>query len=261
MCLKEQGVYMKTSVVDVRQLNFGFDKGRLLFSNVDFSLFRGETVGLVGANGAGKSTLLKLLVGLHEKSSGKIQVCGVEQSKKTLSAIRRKVGFAFQDTDSQLFMTTVYEDVAFGPRNMGVSEETVHEMTQAALGAVKAEHLSQRPPYKLSGGEKRLVALATVLAMEPEIIVLDEPTTGLDPRARRNLIELLEGLSQTKLIATHDMDMALEICDRIIVLNQGEIVESGLPLEIFKNRKLMEKCHLEQPLCMQACPVCKSQEA
>lgn len=247
---------MESYIVDIQKLKFGFPNAQLIFDGLTFGVRKGETIGLVGANGAGKSTLLKLLVGLIDKQQGRVQICGIDQTKKTCASIRQKVGFAFQDTDSQLFMTTVYEDVAFGPRNMNLTEDEVDRVTRKALSQVEAAHLADRPPYTLSGGEKRQVSLATVLSMTPEVILLDEPTTGLDPRARRNLMMLMQRLTQTKIIATHDMDMALEICDRIMVLNKGHLEEMDIPEVVFRNKDLLKRCRLEQPLSMQTCPVC-----
>jgi len=244
------------NIISIEDITFKYQNNQPVFRGLSLTVNRHETIGVVGSNGAGKSSLLKLMVGLNEHEAGSINIDGVTLSQKTLKQIRQNVGFAFQDADSQLFMTTVYEDVAFGPRNYGLSESEVDEIVKHALSSVDALHLSSRPPYKLSGGEKRVVTLATVLTMRPEVLILDEPTTGLDPKARRNLMGLLQELPQTKIIATHDMDMALEICDRVIVMHQGEIVADGQPIEIFKNVNLLEDCHLEQPLSMQACPVC-----
>ncbi len=182
---------------------------------------------------------------------GTIEIDGQMLNRKSIKDLRQKVGFAFQDADSQLFMTTVYEDVAFGPRNLGYSDSEVDLRVKQALKQVEAEHLTNRPPYKLSGGEKRQVTLATVLSMDPKVIALDEPTTGLDPHARRNLIRLLKELPQTKLIATHDMDMALEICDRVVVMHHGKVVMIGKPQTVFKNKDLLDQCHLELPLSLQ----------
>jgi len=244
------------TIIAIEDITFTYQSNQPVFRGLNLTVNRHETIGLVGSNGAGKSSLLKLMVGLNEHEGGSINVDGVTLCQKTLKQVRQKVGFAFQDADSQLFMTTVYEDVAFGPRNHGLGESEVDKIVKYALNSVDALHLSNRPPYKLSGGEKRVVTLATVLSMRPEVIILDEPTTGLDPKARRNLMGLLQELPQTKIIATHDMDMALEICDRVIVMHQGEIVADGQPKEIFRNVKLLEDCHLEQPLSMQACLVC-----
>ncbi len=155
-------------------------------------------------------------------------------------------------------MTTVYEDVAFGPRNHGLSELEVDAKVKSVLETVEAYHLKDKPPYKLSGGEKRAVTLATVLSMDPEIIVLDEPTTGLDPRGRRNLMNVLCRLKQTKVVATHDMEMALEICDRVIVMHEGKIAADGSPEAVFKNTELLKNCRLEKPYSMKNCPICGS---
>jgi len=243
-------------MVDINQLKFEYSKDAPLFENISLQIEAGENIGLIGSNGAGKSTLLRLLVGLHEPRMGTIEIDGQKLNRKSIKDLRQKVGFAFQDADSQLFMTTVYEDVAFGPRNLGYSDVEVDLRVKQALKQVEAEHLTNRPPYKLSGGEKRQVTLATVLSMDPKVIALDEPTTGLDPHARRNLIRLLKELPQTKLIATHDMDMALDICDRVVVMHHGKVVMIGKPQTVFKNKDLLDQCHLELPLSLQGCPIC-----
>jgi len=251
---------MNQTMIEINNLSFKYNKDVPLFEDININVNVGETIGLIGSNGAGKSTLLKLLVGLHMPESGSIKVDNLELERRTLNDLRQKVGFSFQDADSQLFMTTVYEDVAFGPRNHGRSDEEVKELVSNALAQVDGEHLANRPPYKLSGGEKRVVTLATVLAMEPIVIALDEPTTGLDPKARRNLIRLLKELPQTKMIATHDMDMALEICDRVVVMHHGRVAMIGKPQTVFKDKQLLEECHLELPLVMQGCPICRDKE-
>jgi len=247
---------MSQYVIDIRDLCFEYDKNDPLFNRLNMAVKSGQTIGIVGSNGAGKSTLLKLMVGLESGQSGSIMVSNIEVAPKTIQTVRQKIGFAFQNAESQLFMTTVYEDVAFGPRNQGLDEEEVDRIVKESLAKVDAGYLIDRPPYKLSGGEKRVAALATVLSMKPDVIVLDEPTTGLDPRARRQLIKLLNDLPQTKVITTHDMDMALEICDEVVVMHRGEIVGRGKPREIFTQLELLDSCRLEQPLSMQACPVC-----
>jgi cobalt/nickel transport system ATP-binding protein len=162
----------------------------------------------------------------------------------------------FQDPDDQLFMPTVYEDVAFGPLNLGLPPEEVEHRVQQALQRTGVEHLRDRPPYKLSGGEKRAVAIATVLAMSPDILVMDEPTSNLDPLSRRTLIELLAGFHHTKIIATHDLDMVIDLCERTIVIHEGTIMADGLTADIFNDDLLLRKSHLERPLRMQACPIC-----
>lgn len=247
---------MSKNIIEIRELVFKYSVENPLFDGISLSIKEGETIGLIGSNGAGKSTLLKLLVGLHSAEKGQIEVEGIELKDKTIKEVRKKIGFAFQDTDSQLFMTTVYEDVAFGPRNQGKSKEEIENLVLSSLKLVGGEHLMNRPPYKLSGGEKRLAALATILSMEPQIIALDEPTTGLDPKARRGLIELLKELPKTQIIATHDMDMALEICDRVFVMHRGRVAIEGRPEEVFKDNNLLDECHLELPIAMQNCKIC-----
>lgn len=247
-------------MIEIENIKFAYQQEQPIINKLSLSIHRGETIGLVGANGAGKSTLLKLLVGLNLPVHGTIQIAGIPVNKKTLDQVRKMIGFAFQDADSQLFMTTVYEDVAFGPRNLAYSELEVDALVTSALEQVDALQLATRPPYKLSGGEKRRVAIATVLSMKPEIIILDEPAIGLDPKSRRGLISLLDRLEQTKIIATHDMDMALELCDRVVVMHEGQIEMIGQPVEIFRNRKLLERCNLEQPLAMQGCSVCNGRD-
>ena len=244
------------SIIKIQDVAFEYQKDRPIFKDLSLEIESGECIGLVGSNGAGKSSLLKLLVGLNFLSSGEIHIDNQPLNDKSLKSIRNKIGYAFQDSDSQLFMTTVYEDVAFGPRNQGKTEAEVRSIVESSLSKVGGLALKDRVPYKLSGGEKRLVALATVLSMTPDIILLDEPTTGLDPRARRRLMNVLKELNQTKIIATHDMDMALDICDRIVVIHEGEIVDSGKPEQIFINKELLTRCHLEQPLRLQGCPLC-----
>lgn len=247
---------MSRNIIEIKDLQYAYQQNEKIFQELNLRIFKGQSIGIIGSNGAGKSTLLKLLVGLLEAQKGKIIIDGIECSKRTLNQIRNKVGFAFQDAESQLFMTTVYEDVAFGPRNQGLSEKEVEALVKSSLEQVEAIHLMDRPPYKLSGGEKRCVALATVLSMKPKIIALDEPTTALDPRSRRRLIEILHTLKETKIIATHDMDMVMDICDEVIVMHEGQIIEVGHPNEVFTKQDILDKCHLEKPLRLQGCPIC-----
>ena len=171
-------------------------------------------------------------------------------TEKTLPDVRRTVGMVFQDPDDQLFMPTVYDDVAFGPLNLGLPFDEVDARVRSALATVGGEHLSRRPPYRLSGGEKRAVAIATVLSMSPNILVLDEPTSNLDPRARRNLINLLHGFEHTKIIATHDLDMVMDLCGRTIVMHRGHILADGPTRDIFADDRLLDEGHLERPLSL-----------
>ena len=217
---------------------------------------RGESVGIVGANGAGKSTLLMHLVGCLLPAAGDLFLAGVRLEKSTVPALRQHVGLVFQNPDDQLFTPTVREDVAFGPRNQGLAEHEVARRVQQTLADVNAIHLIDRPPYRLSGGEKRVVSIATVLAMAPDILVLDEPTAGLDPGSRRCLIQLLRKLEHTQIIASHDLDLILDTCQRVVVLHQGRIAADGPCRKILSDLPLLARCGLELPLSVQGCPHC-----
>jgi cobalt/nickel transport system ATP-binding protein len=166
----------------------------------------------------------------------------------------------FQDPDDQLFMPTVFDDVAFGPLNLGLPAEEVETRVMDALETVGVPHLKHRPPYKLSGGEKRSVAIASVLSMSPDILVMDEPTADLDPRARKRLIELLKTFKHTKIIATHDLDMAVDVCERTIVVCEGRVTADGSTLKLFQDEALLERSNLEKPLRMQSCPICSARD-
>ncbi len=241
---------MSHHLVEVRDLRFAYPDGTEALSGVTFRIHHGESVAIVGANGAGKSTLLLHLNGCLAPRMGMVRVGDIPLTEKTLTDVRRTVGMVFQDPDDQLFMPTVYDDVAFGPLNMGLPFEDVDARVGSALATVGASHLAKRPPYRLSGGEKRLVAIATVLAMSPDILVLDEPTSNLDPRARRDLITLLKSFEHTKIIATHDLDMVMDLCGRTIVMHQGHVLADGPSTEIFTDDALLEAGRLERPLSM-----------
>lgn len=244
--------------VELRNLHYTYPDGMEAVRGVNLQIHHGEAVAIVGANGAGKSTLLTLLVGILFPTKGEIRIGETPLTKKTLPLIRQRIGYTFQNPDNQLFMTKVYDDVAFGPRNYQIEEPEVERRVVKALGTVGSIHLINRASYKLSGGEKRSVAIASVLSMEPDILIMDEPTAALDPKSRRRLIELLKGFSHTKIIATHDLDMALELCERTIVVKEGSIVSDGPSLELLSNAKLMESCGLELPLTIQGCLRCNS---
>jgi cobalt/nickel transport system ATP-binding protein len=199
----------------------------------------------VGANGAGKTSLLLSLVGVLPIHSGTVIADGTELNKKTLHELRRKIGLVFQNPDDQLFMPMIYDDVAFGPRNSGFGEDEVRERVDATLQALGIAHLRDKSSLKLSGGEKRMAAIATVLAMDPTAVIFDEPTAFLDPKARRHLISALSGLPHSKLIATHDLTFAQEACTRAIILRKGKIFADGDPKEILHDAKLMEDGGLE----------------
>ncbi len=251
---------MSHHIVEVQDLTHTYTDGTAAVSGISFRIHHGESVAVVGANGAGKSTLLLHLNGYLTPQKGTVRIGDFPLTKETLRDIRRTVGMIFQDPDDQLFMPTVAEDVAFGPLNLGLPPDEVELRVQQALERVGIGHLRDRPPYKLSGGEKRSVSIATVLAMSPDILVMDEPTANLDPRARRMLIELLAGFHHTKIIATHDLDMVLDLCPRTIVLKEGRLMADGPTDALFNNESLLDACHLEKPLRMQACPVCRSRK-
>jgi cobalt/nickel transport system ATP-binding protein len=247
---------MSHHTITVAGLGYTYPDGTRALESVSFEAGHGEAIAVIGANGAGKSTLLLHLNGLLSPSEGSVDIGGTPVTKSTLPVIRRTVGMVFQDPDDQLFMPTVSEDVGFGPVNLGLPADAVAARVTAALARVGAAHLSERPPYHLSGGEKRAVAIATVLAMEPSVLVMDEPSSGLDPRARRRLIGLLASFEHTHILATHDLDLAAELCERTIVLAGGRVVADSLTGDVFADDALLDAAGLERPLGMQACPVC-----
>lgn len=251
---------MSHHIVATENLKHIYPDGTVALQDISFRIEHGESVGIIGANGAGKSTLLLHLNGYLSATSGDIVIGDDRLSKENLSIIRRTVGMVFQDPEDQLFMPTVYDDVAFGPMNLGLSEEEIESRVTEALKRVEAAELRDKPPYHLSGGEKKRVAIATVLSMLPEILVLDEPTNGLDPHARRQLIALLKAFHHTRIVTSHDLDMVLELCDRTIVLHEGKVMADGPTLEIFQNDELLKTCRLEKPFSMQSCPVCTPEE-
>ena len=239
------------NIISVSHLSFGYDSKRKVLENINFQLKKGESVGLVGANGVGKSTLLRILVGLNTGFQGDVMVNNIPLEKKNLKTIRKNVGYVFQDADSQLFMSTVFDDVAFAPRNYGMSEAEVNEKTMEALKVVHIEQLKDKQIYKLSGGEKKMASIATILAMTPDIILMDEPSIALDPKNRRTLIHILNDFEHLKIIASHDLDMILETCNRVILMAGGRIVCDGDTKEILTNKELLEANGLELPFCLQ----------
>jgi cobalt/nickel transport system ATP-binding protein len=240
---------MKTEVIKIRNLTYGYPDGKIALKDVNIDILEGETVGIVGPNGAGKTTLLLHLNGiLQGNSCAGIDVLGMEINKRNIRAIRSKVGLVFQNPDDQLFSSTVFDDVAFGPLNLGLPPDEVRRRVQDALENVGMRGYEEKTPHHLSTGEKKKIAIATVLSLPCEILVLDEPTSNLDPKARRNLIHLLATLPQTKIIAGHDLDLVLKLCSRVIVLDGGAVAAAGAPREIFFDRKFMEFHHMELPV-------------
>lgn len=220
-------------LVHARNLHYQYDDGTKALDGVTFYLFPGETVALFGANGSGKTTFALHLNGLLQ-GHGEVDVCGMRVAKDTLAAVRSKVGMVFQDSDEQLFMPTVLEDVAFGPLNLGMRRVDAVVKATWALGEVGMEYALDKAPYHLSAGEKKRVALAGVLAMNPEILVLDEPTTYLDPPGKRSLVQLLRGLPQAKLIITHDVNFATALATRAVFFEKGKVVADGPVEEIIR---------------------------
>jgi len=214
-------------MLTVTDLTVEYTDGTRAIDTVRFSIAAGESVALIGSNGAGKTSLLLALVGVLPPKRGCVHVGGTILNKKTLREIRSRIGMVFQNPDDQLFMPSIFDDIAFGPRSFGCNESETTGRVNAALSRLGIEHLAKRSPLKLSGGEKRLAAIATVLAMNPEFVLFDEPTAFLDPRARRNLKAILTDLPQGKLIATHDLAFAEETCSRVLLLERGKLVADG----------------------------------
>ena len=237
-------------MIKFENVSFGYEKEIPVIKNLSFSINDGDTIGLIGANGAGKSTIMKLLLGLLQHE-GHIIVDSLEVEKKNYPEIRKKLGYVLQDSDNQMFMPTVYEDMMFAPMNYGFTRDEAEKRVDETLKKLGLMELKHRHNHKISGGEKRMAAIATILAMDPEVILMDEPSTALDPMNRRTLINTIKQLPQTKIIASHDLDMILETCNRVILLNHGEIVADGKTKELLTNRKLLEDNRMELPLCLQ----------
>ena len=231
-------------MIEFKNVSFSYEKEHPVLKNMSFSIEKGEAVGLIGANGAGKSSMLKVLLGLlpHE---GEILVNDIPLCKQNLAQIRRVLGFVLQNSDNQMFMPTVYDDMMFGLLNYGMNKEDAERRVDAVLEQLGLTQLKNN--HKISGGEKRMAAIATVLAMEPEVIIMDEPSVSLDPYNRRAVINVINSLTQTKIIASHDLDMIMETCRRVILISDGQIVASGDTDEILRNKELLESNRMELP--------------
>ena len=238
---------MSVPVLDVRGLAYAYPDGHQALYGVDLHVHRGERVALLGPNGAGKTTLVLHLNGILEPGAGSVTVSGLPVSKENVQEVRRRVGIVFQDPDDQLFMPTVRDDVAFGPGNLGLRGAELEARVMAALDRVGMADYADRPPHHLSFGQRRRVAVATVLAMEPEILVLDEPSSNLDPASRRELAEILTGLDVTVLMVTHDLPYAFQLCPRSVVLSDGVVVADGSTYDVLTDDALMSAHRLELP--------------
>ena len=237
-------------MIEFQNVSFSYEKKRPVLRDISFRIETGEAVGLIGANGAGKSTVMKVLLGLLDVQEGAVLVDGVRVEKKTLPEIRRKLGFVLQNSDNQMFMPTVYEDMIFAPLNYMLSREEAEARVDAALETLGMQELKHRHNHKISGGEKRMAAIATILAMDPQAILMDEPTSALDPYNRRIVINTIRSLKQTKLITSHDLDMILDTCDRVILLSGGRIVADGPAERILTDKALLEANRMELPFCL-----------
>ncbi|MBC7265650.1 MAG: ABC transporter ATP-binding protein [Coriobacteriia bacterium] len=235
------------SILAFVDVTYSYPDGTRALDGIDLAVSRGERVALLGPNGAGKSTLMLHANGVLRASSGEVRVAGVPISDATVREARRRVGLVFQDPDDQLFMTSVFDDVAFGPQMSGLDQHEVEHRVHEALHAVGLADLASKGSHRLSFGQKKRVALATVLSMRPDVLVLDEPTSNLDPRARRQMIELMSSLDATLLIATHDMDLAWTLAERAVVLDAGRVVADGPAREVLRDAELLQEHGLEVP--------------
>jgi len=243
---------MSHHMVEFKNVSFRYPDGTEALKGIHFRITHGESVGVIGANGAGKSTLLQQMNGCLMPTSGSVTIGDLLLTRKTRREIRRKVGIVFENPDDQLFMPTVFDDVAFGPLNLGMDETRVRERVHETLIMVHGLDLRDKPPHHLSAGQKRAVAIASVMAMDPDILAMDEPAASLDPRSRRLLITLLKTFRHSKIIASHDLDLVLDVCERCMVLRDGKVVADGRSAEILTNRELLDENNLELPLSLQA---------
>ncbi len=235
-------------MIDFNDVSYVYENGMQALNHVSFHIGKGEKVGLIGANGAGKSTLMKLMTGLLTAEG--ITVGGIPVTRQTVSSVRRKVGYVLQDSDQQMFMPRVYDDIAFGLKNAGLSREETDKRVDEVLDSLGISALRDRYNHRISGGEKKMAAIATILAMHPEVILMDEPASSLDPYNRRMIIRTIAALPETCLIASHDLDLILDICPRVILLDHGSLTADGETEKILQNRILLEQSHLELPLSL-----------
>jgi len=238
-----------TKIIEINNLDYSYPDGTKALSGISLDVSEGESVGIIGPNGAGKTSLLLHLNGILD-GKGSVKICGLKVENKNLPFIRSKVGLVFQDPDSQLFMPTVFDDVSFGPINMDMPKDKVLSAVEKALGEVDMLKAKEKIAHHLSFGEKKRVSIATVLSMNPAILALDEPTGNLDPKHRKKLIEFINNARLTRIIATHDLDLVLKVCSRVVILDKGRLVSQGASRDILSNKPLLEAHELELPLSL-----------
>lgn len=241
------GGAVSAPAIEIAGVTYTYPDGHLALDGVNLTIDHGERVAVLGPNGAGKTTLILHLNGIHTPSHGAVTIGGLPVAKANVAEVRRRVGIVFQDPDDQLFMPTVRQDVAFGPANLGLRGDDLDASVHDALRAVGMQAHADRPPHHLSFGERRRVALATVLSMRPDVLVLDEPSSNLDPASRRELAEIVAGLDITIVLVTHDLPYALQLCPRSVVLNRGRIVADGSTVAILGDNSLLSSNRLELP--------------
>jgi cobalt/nickel transport system ATP-binding protein len=238
-------------LITIDQLGFTYPDGTRAIDRISLRFHEGTSTGIIGANGAGKSTLVNHLNGYYLPMEGKISIGGVDYCRKNLDSIRRDVGLLFQNPDDQLFMARLYDDIAFGPENLGMNKGEIRTVVEETLLELNLWNLRDKPPSHLSQGQKRFAAFATVLVMDPKVIVMDEPTSDLDPQNRRKLIDLANSLEKTRITVSHDLDFIWDTCERVCIMNGGRIAADGPAREILSNRELLESNSLELPLRLQ----------
>ncbi|MDO4413947.1 MAG: ABC transporter ATP-binding protein [Erysipelotrichaceae bacterium] len=236
-------------MIEVKDLTFEYEKGKPVLDHISFTIHDGESVGLIGANGAGKSTLMKLMLGLLD-SNGSIKCDDLAVISENLPSVRKNLGFVLQNSDNQMFMPTVLDDIMFGLLNQKVTRKEAEKKADEVLKLLNIEYLKNRYNHRISGGEKRMAAIAAVLAMSPKALLMDEPTSALDPQNRRMIINTINSLKETKIITSHDLDMILDTCERVILLSDGKIVKDAGAEEILYDRELLEAHRMELPLSL-----------
>lgn len=233
-------------MIRFEHVTFAYEKDKNVLEDLSFDIQSGESVGLIGANGAGKSTIMKIMLGLL-KAEGTVTMADLEMNAANLAEIRRRTGYVLQNSDNQMFMPTVYEDLVFAPLNYGMTKEEAEQKAGSVLKQLGIEELKDRYNHRLSGGEKRMAAIAVILAMDPEVILMDEPTSALDPYNRRIVLNTIRSMKGTRLIASHDLDLVMDVCDRVILVDQGKVIADGKAEQILRDRELLEAHRLELP--------------